>query len=364
MIPSEYAALVGRLLTWYDTAAAALPWRGQHDPYPIWLSEVMLQQTQVATVIPYFERFMAAFPTVQALAAAPLDDVLKLWEGLGYYSRARNLHRAAQMVAQSGFPRTAEGLQRLPGVGRYTAGAIAAIAYGEPVAALDGNVIRVLTRLCDVADPVDAPSVQQSLWQTAEALAKAAPPDRVGDYTQAIMELGREVCRPRNPTCPSCPVQALCSAHAAGTQAARPVKAAKTPLPHYDYAGLLIADRAGRYLIVQRRPKGLLGGLWAFPATRADPHEALKSCAERALRKGLGVSAHVGEQVFKVAHTFTHFHMTLHLFIGTVNGEPHSELSEYAGFTWATPADMDGYAFDRANRHAVIFLQRADKRLF
>lgn len=364
MIPSEYSALVGQLLTWYGTAAANLPWRGQHDPYPIWLSEVMLQQTQVATVIPYFERFMAAFPTVQTLAAAPLDQVLKLWEGLGYYSRARNLHRAAQMVAQSGFPRTAEGLQRLPGIGRYTAGAIAAIAYGEQIAALDGNVIRVLSRLCDVADPVDAPSVLYSLWQTAEALAKAAPPARIGDYTQAIMELGREVCRPRNPACPTCPVQAMCSAYAAGTQAARPVKGAKTPLPHYDYAGLLIADRAGRYLIVQRRPEGLLGGLWAFPATRADPHEGLAACAERALQAGLGITCHAGEQVFKVAHTFTHFRMTLHLLLGTIYAEAAPQALDYAGYTWATPAEMDAYAFDRANRHAVIFLQRADNRLF
>src|SRR5215212_5496516 len=213
------------LLNWYDAHAADLPFRRTHDPYRIWLSEIMLQQTQVTTVIPYFERFLARFPTVESLAAAPLDDVLKLWEGLGYYSRARNLHRAAQhIVTDHGahFPTTAIELQALPGIGRYTAGAIASIAYNEPVAVLDGNVMRVLTRLYDIADDIAAPATQKRLWTLAESLV---PPDHPGNFNQAMMELGRTICKPRQPLCAACPVSAHCLAFQRGVQSERPVKA-------------------------------------------------------------------------------------------------------------------------------------------
>src|SRR5258708_9410248 len=228
------------LLAWYDGAAADLPWRRTHDPYHVWLSEIMLQQTQVRTVISYFERFINAFPTVTALAAAPLDQVLKRWEGLGYYSRARNLHRAAQrIVADHGgeFPSTAATLQTLPGIGRYTAGAIASIAFNEKVAVLDGNVMRVLTRLYDIADDIYVSATQRRLWTLAELMGPAGRP---GDYNQAIMELGRTVCRPQNPACMMCPVSTHCLACQHGTQNQRPVKAPKQPTPHYDVAAVVI----------------------------------------------------------------------------------------------------------------------------
>jgi A/G-specific adenine glycosylase len=215
------------LLKWYTEAAADLPWRRSRDPYRVWLSEIMLQQTQVATVIPYFERFIAAYPDVRALAAAPLAAVLKCWEGLGYYSRARNLHRAAQEVVNAcdgKFPTSAAALIKLPGIGRYTANAIASIAFGERVAALDGNVIRVLSRLYDIPDEVSQPKTQERLWMLAEALITDESVQEPGEYNQAMMELGREICRPRKPRCGVCPVREHCAALAAGTQSERPNK--------------------------------------------------------------------------------------------------------------------------------------------
>ena len=198
------ASLTSDLLAWYDANAAALPWRASKDPYRVWLSEIMLQQTQVETVIPYFLRFLDAYPTVEALAAAPLDDVLKRWEGLGYYSRARNLHRAAQTVVAEfagRFPDTVEALQALPGIGRYTAGAVASIAFDRRASLLDGNVIRVFARLIDLEDDVTQTSTQARLWTQAE---EWLPEQRAGDYNQALMELGRVVCKPRDPQCDAC----------------------------------------------------------------------------------------------------------------------------------------------------------------
>ncbi|MEW6253156.1 MAG: A/G-specific adenine glycosylase, partial [Planctomycetota bacterium] len=187
------------LLTWYRRTARRLPWRDTHDPYRVWVSEIMLQQTRVDTVVPYYEHFLAAFPTAQALAAAPLPRVLHLWQGLGYYRRARHLHRAALLLVRGHggeLPRTASAWSALPGVGRYTAAAIASIVHGEPVAAVDGNVKRVLARLCRITDDLDAPATQRRLWALADALLAPRAP---GDFNQAMMELGARVCTPRTP---------------------------------------------------------------------------------------------------------------------------------------------------------------------
>ncbi len=259
------------LLAWYDQHAAALPWRENQDAYRVWLSEIMLQQTQVETVIPYFARFLTAFPTIHALATAPLDTVLKLWEGLGYYSRARNLHQAAQKVSQDyagQFPQTVEGLLVLPGIGRYTAGAISSIAFGQPAPLLDGNVIRVFARLTDLDADVTQPAVKESLWKLAEEWLDRTRP---GDYNQALMELGRVVCKPRAPLCTECPVSQHCSAFANGTQNLRPVKKRKSATPHYDVAAGMVWNDAGQVLIAQRPLDGLLGGLWEFPVANRSP---------------------------------------------------------------------------------------------
>ena len=266
------AVITSALLDWIAAGRRDLPWRRARAPYAVWISEVMLQQTQVASVTPYFERWMIRFPSVRALAEAPLDEVLKAWEGLGYYARARNLQAAArEIVAQHGgeIPAAREALLRLPGIGRYTAGAILSLAFGRPEPILDGNVRRVLCRVDDITDAPKAPATEQRLWERAEALVKAAPAGRAGDLNEALMELGALVCAPGKPDCAACPLARWCLAHARGVETERPVKKPGKQTPHYDVTAALIQDPGGDFLIVRRPAEGLLGGLWGFPGSAA-----------------------------------------------------------------------------------------------
>lgn len=351
------------LLDWYDRAAADLPWRSTTpDPYAVWLSEIMLQQTQVETVRGYYLRFLERFPTVQALAEAPQSDVLKQWEGLGYYSRARNLHACAQIVTQEHggvFPRDVESLQKLPGIGRYTAGAVASIAYGVRAAVLDGNVIRVFARLTDLADDVSHNTTQAKLWEMADAWV---PHARAGDYNQALMELGRTVCKPRAPLCADCPLKAHCRAFASGTQSQRPVKAAKAPTPHYDVAAGIIRNSDGRILIAQRPPEGLLGGLWEFPGGKQETGETLPECLQRELREELAIEVEVGALFVVVKHAFTHFKITLHAFECVHTGGDPQKLGVH-DFAWVTPDEFDAYSFGKADREIISALRRRPSML-
>jgi A/G-specific adenine glycosylase len=351
------------LLAWYDQHAADLPWRRSTDPYRVWLSEIMLQQTQVETVKPYYERFLDAFPTVEALAAASLDRVLKLWEGLGYYSRARNLHAAAQMVTRDfggRFPTTVEGLLLLPGVGRYTAGAIASIAYGVRAPVLDGNVIRVFARLTDLESDVSEPAVKDQLWKLAEDWL---PAERSGDYNQALMELGRTVCKPRNPACTTCPIFLHCDAFNKGTQHLRPVKKAKAPTPHYDVAAGIIRDAAGRLLITQRPLDGLLGGLWEFPGGKLERGETLPDCLRRELQEELAIQVEVGALFTVVDHAFTHFRITLHAYeCRYISGEP--QRIGVRDFAWIDDSQLDEYSFGKADREVIKALKDRRNMLF
>jgi A/G-specific adenine glycosylase len=358
-VPDE--SFAADLLRWYDAAAVDLPWRRSRDPYHIWLSEIMLQQTQVTTVIPYFERFISAFPSVTALASAPLSDVLKRWEGLGYYSRARNLHRAAQVIVsehKGKFPETAEALQKLPGIGRYTAGAIASIAFGERAAVLDGNVMRVLTRLYDIPDDITLAPTRRDLWGLAETLV---PAERPGDYNQALMELGRTICRPRQPLCLACPVTAHCLAFQHGTQNQRPVKAPKPKTPHYDVTAGVVWNDSGQVLIAQRPAKGLLGGLWEFPGGKVDPGESLPDCLKRELREELAIEVEVGPLLISVKHAFTHFKITLYAFeCRHLSGTP--QALQCADWRWVRLADLDQFAFPRTDRKVIDALRSAANR--
>src|SRR5512139_3105433 len=258
------------LLTWYHQHGRTnMPWRDHPDPYAVWVSEIMLQQTRVETVIPYFEKWMKLFPDVRALANASEREVLNAWEGLGYYSRARNLHKAAKIVAEQyhgEIPRDLEQLRKLPGIGRYTVGAIASMAFGMDVSTLDGNIKRVYARIFDVTEPVDSPVGEKILWQLAD---ENLPKGHAGDYNQALMDLGAMICVPKNPRCLICPVMQFCQARQKGVQDQRPAKTPKKNVPRYVHAAAVIVQR-GRVLLAQRPSQGLLGGMWEFPNGRVD----------------------------------------------------------------------------------------------
>ncbi len=293
------------LLEWYRQNARSLPWRGHPDPYAVWVSEIMLQQTRVEAVIPYFERWMSQFPTLPDLAQANLHNVLAAWEGLGYYSRARNLHRAAQMVQQQHagkLPRTPTELQKLPGIGRYTAAAIASIAFGVDVAALDGNVKRILARLHNLTQPVSAPAAEAALWQWAE---EHLPNGKAAEYNQALMDLGSAICLPKNPRCPVCPLQIHCQAYNLGIQHARPVPKTKKQTPHRN-KGAAILLQEGKTLLIQRPAGGLLGGLWEFPAAEVDQPDSAPALVA-AIEAAYGLKILPLNALPPLQHAYTHF---------------------------------------------------------
>ncbi|HEX9027874.1 MAG TPA: A/G-specific adenine glycosylase, partial [Anaerolineales bacterium] len=282
-----------RLLEWYTEHARRLPWRGSSDPYVVWVSEIMLQQTRVETVIPYFERWMKLFPTLAALAQADQQEVLAAWEGLGYYSRARNLQRSAKIVLaeyKGRLPADVAALRKLPGIGRYSAAAIASMAFGADEAALDGNIRRVLARLFDVSEPARGPQGERKLWELARLYL---PPGRAADYNQALMDLGATICLPRQPRCLECPLKDGCLAYRQGVQELRPVLPARPPVPHYVVTAGVI-QREGRLLIARRPASGLLGGLWEFPGGKLQPGEDLPACLRREIQEELGVEIEVG----------------------------------------------------------------------
>jgi A/G-specific adenine glycosylase len=349
------------LLDWYDRVRRDMPWRETDDPYRIWLSEVMLQQTRVDQAAPYYERFVDAFPTVEALAAASLDDVLRLWEGLGYYSRARNLHEAARLVVDEfdgAVPDTMDAIRQLPGVGPYTAAAVLSIAYERPHGVLDGNVIRLLTRVFTIDDEVGATRTRRQLQALADALLD---PERPGDFNQAMMELGATLCAPTSPGCLACPVQPVCGAYATGTQEQYPVKKRKPPVPHYDIAVGLVFDELDRVLI-QRRPEDkMLGGLWEFPGGKRQDDEPLRETCRRELQEELGIAVEVGPLVQRIKHAYSHFKITLHAFrCRHVAGTPIS--CEGQPLEWVALENLDDYAFPRANRRLIETLTERDRQ--
>ncbi len=347
----RYQEIQNALLRWFAAGARDLPWRRTRDPYAIWVSEIMLQQTRVRAVVPFYMRFLQRFPTVEKLARAPLDTVLKLWEGLGYYSRARNLHAAAKVVvARFGgqLPHTAEELRTLPGIGRYTAGAIASIAFGRREPLVDGNVTRVLCRLFRIRGNSKTPRIQKRIWSLA---ADLLPPHKVGQFNQALMELGSEVCVPRHPHCDECPVNRVCEARKHGEQDRLPTRVAKKRLPSYTVA-VGVIYRAGRILIDKRQPEGLLGGLWEFPGGKKQPGESLEATLRREVREELAITVRIERLLAVVEHTYSHFHVRIHAFECTyLSGTPRCLAC--AAFKWVRPGDLGRYAFPAANRKII-----------
>lgn len=339
-----------RLLEWYDENGRTLPWRGIHDPYRTWVSETMLQQTRVETVRGYYERFLGRFPTVEALAEAPLDDVLKLWEGLGYYSRARNLHRGAQqVVAEHGgeIPRDAAALRRISGIGPYTAGAIASIAFDQPVAAVDGNVIRVTSRLFGVRENVGVPTVKRRI----EALAgEMVSPERPGDFNQALMDLGATVCVPGTPSCEGCPLRERCQAFADGDAEELPQLPRKNPPKQLCWDVCLIFS--GGRVLMRQRTEAMLHGLWVYPMLEGrHTLRQLPAAVKRLTRLTVTGAEAAGE----ARHVFTHQVWSMRLYI------LHTEAAEAPeGWRFVTLQEMDALAVPSAVRAAA---QLARERL-
>jgi A/G-specific adenine glycosylase len=337
-----------RLLVWYRRNARTLPWRNHPDPYAVWVSEIMLQQTRVETVIPYFHRWMQRLPTIKSLAEASEQDVLNLWEGLGYYSRARNLHKAAKIIVEQDagqLPRDLDALRRLPGIGRYTVGAIASMAFGMDEPTLDGNIRRVFARVFNISLPADSSSGEKALWNLA---AEHLPKGKAGDYNQALMDLGATICIPKNPRCLICPLMELCEARQKGIQDQRPVLKLKKKPPHYILAAAVIVKNR-RVLLCKRPSKGLLGGMWEFPNGRVEDDPARE--LSKNLRSGYQLKVQRNDALGIVHHAYTHFTVTVHIFQCTFISKPENQ-----NLRWTKISDLENFPMGKVDREITKLL--------
>jgi A/G-specific adenine glycosylase len=343
LLELDWGALGDRLLEWYARQGRDLPWRRSREPYGIWISEVMLQQTQVGTVLPYFERWLEQFPNVETLAQADQQTVLKAWEGLGYYSRARNLHRAAMVVTQEFggvFPQTFDQVIKLPGIGRTTAGGILSAAFNQPLPILDGNVKRVIARI--VALEVPTSQAIDRLWTISEQLV---PKAQGRDFNQAFMDLGATVCTPKNPDCPSCPWQGDCKAKHLGLQGEIPRVVKRGPLPQKWVAVVMVVNRQGEWLIVQRPQKGLLAGLWDFPQVE---FELEAPDLGAMVRRDYGVEVGDIVPLMEVNHAYTHFKVTFVVYRAACLGRAVNLPLEQP-HAWVLPQDLGQYPFPKSH---------------
>lgn len=345
--PDQLGDFRSSLLQYYDRFRRDLPWRGETDPYRILVSEIMLQQTRVETVVRYYESWLKRFPTLGALASADSTEVLKAWEGLGYYRRARNLHRAARRIRElpgGHFPTSYRDLRQLPGVGQYTAGAVASIGFGEIVPAVDGNVRRVLARLFDKREP-------RGHWlnRTAAALVDK---DRPGDWNQALMELGAMLCSPKNPRCEDCPVQRWCTAHEQGTQALSPAGIRRVPAREISFLLVILQTEEGEVMLVQRPREGLLAGMWAFPEQElAKPLDCVATSRDRAIELAMSLGAEVvgsASALAEIQHRFTHLQARYRPWV-----VPVAKLFTGEGNVWMTPGEPVDFPIPVA-QHKVL----------
>ncbi len=344
-----------KLCSWYAQNARDLPWRHTTEPYAIWVSEVMLQQTQVSTVVPYYTRFLWRFPSVSSLAAASHDEVLKIWQGLGYYRRAVNLHRASREIVgrfHGQFPSDSQSLRSLPGVGRYIAGAIQSIAFDSPAPILEANSARVLCRLFAIRGILSSTPVQKRLWVIAESLL---PREQAGQHNQALMELGALVCVPGRPRCERCPLQSVCLARASGLTQRIPETPKRAKFVDVQDAAVILR-RNGRVLIVQRRLSERWGGLWELPRTTItdgdDPRESLRSH----VRASLGLKIDVGRHVMSVKHGVMNHRITLNCFETVrVSGKAHPK--GYADCRWELPRRLEQFAYSSPQRRLITAIQ-------
>lgn len=351
---SQLQKLRRSLLSWYAQQGRDLPWRNTRDPYQIWVSEIMLQQTQVKTVIPYYQRWLAQFPTVADLAQADQQQVLKAWEGLGYYARGRNLHKAAQKVVSDfnkQIPDDLEAILTLPGIGRTTAGGILSAAFNHPVSILDGNVKRVLARIVALSTPPNKALTQ--LWQISD---KLVDPENPRDFNQAIMDLGATLCTPKNPSCLLCPWRNFCQAYQQNLQTQIPMKEASNPIPHKKIGVAVIRDEKGKILIDRRLEEGLLGGMWEFPGGKIEPGETIQDCIKREIKEELGIDIAVEDHLITINHAYTHFKITLNVYYCRhLAGEP--QTIECQEIRWVTLDEIDKFPFPKANTRIIEALR-------
>jgi len=340
-------SLQNKLLAWFEKEKREMPWRNDLNPYRILVSEFMLQQTQVKTVIPYFERWMKSFPTLQKLAKAQESTVLKHWEGLGYYSRARNLKKTAQIILKdySGkVPDSMTEILKLPGIGRYTAGAILSIAFGQKVPVLDGNVKRVLSRIFLLKENGGDRKSENILWETMHSLL---PEAGAGDFNQAFMELGATVCLPKSPLCLLCPLKQNCKAQKTGEQNLYPPRKQKTPSTKIEVSAAVILRRNKIY-IQKRKVGGLMGGLWEFPGGKFESGESAEQCLTREIKEEMGVALHIDEKLMTVKHSYTRFRVTLHVFLCRIHSGRVSP-TQCEEWDWVKREELDSYPFPAAN---------------
>lgn len=349
------------LLRWYDANRRDLPWRRTRDPYAIWISEAMLQQTRVETVIPYWERFLARFPDVASLARAEQDEINAVWTGLGYYSRARNLKAAAESIVADhagALPDTAQTLRSLPGIGRYTAGAVASIAFDREEPLVDGNVVRVFARLEAIADDSQDRRVVEALWSLAGELVRG---ERPGDLNQALMELGATVCTPKRPACLACPVRAHCRGHATGVAEELPRKAKRTQVRRLRAIAVAI-DRGGQLLAVRRPETGLMAGLWELPGGLLEADDEAKDHAARIVREAVGLDVRELVHAGRVEHVFTHRRLGLEVFHAKALPGQRVRVADYTAHRWLSADALLDLAHAGSTRKALALLGLCDER--
>ena len=361
MKKKEFNRLRNQLIRWYRKDHRVLPWRETNDPYHIWVSEVMLQQTQVNTVLSYYRRFLVRFPDVESLARADLQAVLKAWEGLGYYGRARNLHEAARSIVddlEGKIPDTLEAFLTLPGVGEYIGAAVQSIAFHRPHAVLDGNVKRLLARLFLIIAPVNrSGSLAAFRGAAADLLDKRNP----GTFNQAVMELGALVCKPKNPNCEACPLPSFCQAYQHQQTNDYPKKVKRKPIPeHHVAVGVVLKDN--KVLITRRKPEGLLGGLWEFPGGEVKNDETAGQACTREIKEEVALRVGVVSYLTRIKHAYTHFKIVMDVFICSfLSGK--IRLTGPVDYRWITLNEIDHYPFPKANHKFIPFLKAFVKEL-
>jgi len=361
IITETKKAIENRLLPWFTAHKRSMPWRSNRTPYRVWISELMLQQTRVDQATPYFHRFMKRFPSLRSLATASQDDVLKMWEGLGYYSRARNLHKAAQIIMnehKGRFPSSSEQILALPGVGGYTAAAIGSLAFNLDLAVLDGNVIRVLTRLFAYARDTRSTTAKKELQRLTDDLLVQG---RAGDYNEAMMELGATVCMPRNPQCTVCPLSVVCLGYKSGRPMDYPVTAPKKKVPHIVVGAAVVTNRKGDVLIAQRRDKDMLGGLWEFPGGKQETGETIQQCIVRELREELGINVETGDFLMTVKHAYSHFTMDMHTYYARIrSGRPRPLHCQ--DYRWVPISGLREFPYSKADLTILDKLEKHQEK--